>query len=273
MSKFIAKNFLPLILLAFTFFSCSNDDDNAKVTPVTTAAKGCILLEWNDQNGSNFNQTIFNYNSQNRIVNLKPKTNGVPDSASFTVDYNAAGQISRYTYWHGTTQKTYEQYTYNSDNLLTKKETFSHNAVAVIPVYIYTYVYDANKKLIKRNVYAATAPTVLISYIDYTYPTSNTALAQGYYDEDGNGTLDHTSNEEYTFDNKKSVQQLIGVIWDDEFISPNNATKQVYTSIGSTPFTATYTFTYDYNAEGYPTKITGSNGTSTNITNLVYNCN
>ncbi|MBK0403200.1 hypothetical protein I5M27_09400 [Adhaeribacter sp. BT258] len=276
MTRFTTKNFLALALSALVLFSCGKDDDktatpNNPNNPGNPSNQKCRITNAMEDDGD---ETIFEYDSQRRLIKQSYKDNGVLDTYYDTYEYNAAGYISKSIEWEGTKMEEYSLYTYNNDGRLTKRESFYNNGTSVVLDDIITYEYDSNKRLIKKNYYGDASLSVIEEYSTYSYPSANTAREMSYYDRDGDGTVEHASTADYTFDDKKSPQLLLGVAFDDEFISEHNVTREVYTDPSGTGTPSIYTYSYEYNAEGFPTKITVNyTGSSPDITTISYNCN
>jgi hypothetical protein len=278
MNKSTTKNFLILAMSTLVLFSCSKDDDSTSTNPNdpgnpnNPANQKCRVTNASEDGGDE--ESIYEYDSQRRLTKVIYKENGQLESYFETFEYNNEGYISKSVEWDGSTMDGYDLYTYNGDGRLTKRESFYDNGSGIVKQSINTYEYDGNKRLIRKNRYNASAPTVIESYELYTYPSGNTARQTSYYDNDSDGTPDLDSTTDYTFDDKNSPQLLLGVAYDDEYVSEHNTLTEVYTRAGGTGTPDTYTFSYEYNAQGFPTKMTADyGGTSPEIVNISYNCN
>lgn len=277
MNKFSYKNLLVLALSSVVLFSCSKDDDksanpNNPDNPNNPSAQKCRITNENENNGEE--ESIYEYDNQRRLVKQLYKESGQLETYYDTYEYNNAGYVSKSIEWDGTTQEGYDLYTYNSDGRLTRRESYYDNGTGLVLDVIRTYEYDSNKRLIRKNYYEASAPTVIDEYSIYSYPSATTARETNYYDMNGDGTLELNSTTDYTFDDKKSPQLLLGIAYDDEFISEHNTTKEVHTYPNGQNPSRTYTYTYEYNAQGFPTKSTGNDGISTPWVKVIsYNCN
>src|SRR5690606_13889557 len=115
--------------------------------------------------------TIYEYDSQHRLIKEIYKENGQLEGSYITYEYNNAGFISKSTDWNGTTMQGYDLYTYNSDGRPAKRETFYDTGSGVVLQSTNSYDYDSNKRLIRTNRYNASAPAVIESYSTYSYPT------------------------------------------------------------------------------------------------------
>jgi YD repeat-containing protein len=276
MNRSSTKNFLALALSALVLFSCSKEDDKPTTPndPTNPGSQKCIITSAIETESSGTYEILFDYNGQRQITKASYKEDGVLETSTDVFEYNSGGRISKITEMDGTTVDGFTTYTYNSDGLLIRRESHYSNTTGGQPTLqtIRTYEYDNNKKLVRFNSYDGATPTVVEGYSTYTYPSSNTATEKSFYSQSSGGTPTLTSTTNYTFDDKKSPQQILGVFWEDEFVSEHNITREEYISAsGGTPDVSTYT--YEYNAEGFPTKMTSNyTGSTPDVLNLNYNC-
>jgi YD repeat-containing protein len=271
MNRFTLKNFLVLALSATVLFSCSKDDDKA-ANPNNPSGQKCRITSDNENNGEE--ESIYEYDSQGRLIKQSYKEGGKLEPYYETYEYNNAGYISKITEWDSAGVDGYELYTYNTDGRPTRREVFYDDGSGIALQSINTYEYNESKRLIRRNRYDGSTPNVIDEYQIITYPTGNTARDQSFSDMNNDGTPELESTTDYTFDDKKSPQLLLGVAFEDEFISEHNSIKEVYSYPGNPSASRTRTYTYEYNAEGFPTKMIGNDGSSTPwVVTFSYICN
>jgi len=176
-------------------------------------------------------------------------------------------------------------YKYDSHNKLIKTEDFENGELVGYALYEYkgdqltkrqwywkgeldyteTYSYDQKGRLIKT----VTAPD---RYQAYEYDSNNNVVAISYYQ---NSKLLSVSAYE-NYDNKKSQYiALKGIVNVLHGLSKNNPGKITTTLFwdGKEEIGGTINYAYEYNTNGYPTKITTTDRNGTSITNLNYSCN
>ena len=280
------KKMFVLASLALVGVACSKSDDNGggnsgennQVTPTTVPAVYPTEKRGNDQNYTQTTYTLEN----NKVKTIVRETyqNGVKD-ATATRTTNVTYTDKKYptvveeTYNGSFTNKT--EYTYNEKNQITEMKNtregstqvvkFEYNAEgkvskAIHPTYQITYEYPNATTVVEKN---SSEPN---STITYTLVNGNvTKFLQERKDDLGTVRFTNTQEYEYNTAVKNPDFSLERRILDPSYFynyNPYDAnySKNVYTkrtdSYNDNGHTnsRTYTYTYETNDKGYPTKKT-----------------
>jgi hypothetical protein len=230
-----------------------------------------------------FNSTLnrkayaeYEYNSEGLLAKkLEVGTLGNFYSISTIYSYNNS-KISSYSFT-SSSSSTSISYEYNSKGILSKKTEIRNGVTS-----IFTYTYD-NNDVIQSYTHQSPPSTAVGTYTVNNWSNSNLIADMVYnngnsryvaaYDEVGNETqsISYISNvKDYTyttvFDNKKTIRSLLAQEPEtrEPFFgkSEYNATKNVLSQTilhnfnGSEYVQSLRTNVYEYNAQGYPTKVT-----------------
>jgi hypothetical protein len=257
-----------ILLTSSLFFSCSKEDDAPLVDPAATS-KNCLLTETRGKDNNNDFITACEYDSQQRIIKTIIKMNGV-DYGETIIKYNSSGRpYKTVTTW--LTQNNIQDsivYEYNAAGLPVKKKDYeNHNPSAQTSLTWYTiYEYNSSGKLIKESSYDYTRNNILAQYSIYSYPTANTVKEEFYWG------LDLDEIIETTYDDKKGFSLLPDNNWSVSSLKENIIINKKSTQVTSGDITD-YTYTYEFNESGYPTKKTQfDKGIAMDPEFFVYNC-
>lgn len=201
-------------------------------------------------------------------------------TGSYTYTYDAQGRMTKENYSNGVTTQAWQSSlnVYDAQNRLV--EMVTQSPTAAWPDIKSVMTYNASGKLATYYDYETGTPGH-VGYYSFEY-TGNTIIRRKY---NGDGTINHriefvmdavaanvlearTYNAAGTltlttvygnFDTQKTPSQLYPV---GLYITPasTNNFRTVTQTTASTGAVTTTTFTYDYNADGYPTKRTSSTG-------------
>ena len=238
-SKIFKPTFILVALLTLLITSCKKDETNEEGKNDIQLLK---ISSWNPSTGAENIGTEFTYETNGRIktvtsarVNLTATynsagkvtslngLNSTGGAVSYTLEYNAGGQISKvtYVYMNPSNYGNVKTYTYNTTGKLIQVSTVSSESGA------------------------GSTPSVM----NYTWNGDN--LATSSYPS-GNGTNTTTY---VSYDDKLNPYSLGDGI--ASIISGSPASKNNVTEISSTLTGQTYTQkrSYEYNASGYATSM------------------
>jgi hypothetical protein len=243
--------------------SCKKDDSGPKPQN--------LLDKIVTKEGSDSAVTTITYNSQNKITgeSTDDKINDYTSARVFARDN--AGRITKITDNESSpgtaTSSTFTDYFY-----LTAAETKLKNGLATFPQGSVTvrdssaYTYTGNNVTrISHFLSTPTFPVAQVYYYEFKYDTKGnlTELKSFFDNAPGTGNFQLGETITYTYDDKinplySPESALVESITDflyDRYVSPNNVVGLNY--VGSDPadnFSAN--FTYEYRADGRPTKST-----------------
>ena len=249
------KNILALLLIAFAFTTCK------KSAPTKKEAAPTILLS-KIYNESNRLFASFTYNGKQLTKYTKyhlnyTNPNILPDEHEFI--YDTQGKLSRVNIttrdYLGREEKSYALITYEGNNI--KQVTFKNQDNTTKDNYIYVYQGD---KVIKCGVTNYEYDNKgnsnkLISYACCPAPTPPTPyMATTHLAFDNNNNLANAVPYPLFF-------SLLGYSVDYGFfawtIGPNNSLTQDVHYYNLPNSTVGSVFNYEYNSDGYPSKVTG----------------
>ncbi len=148
-----------------------------------------------------------------------------------------------------------KRYYYNPDNSL---DYYSY----------YNLTYDSNSKLIKKEFYIVETG---LRKTYYTYRWENENLIEQKIYSDDNNNISLFSTTVYNYDTHKNPYYKVGL----EYISPEEFSKNnIISSSSIDTYTSTLrNFTYEYNSDSYPIKLTelDRNGNNT-VREFIYTC-
>lgn len=244
--------------------------DPGTTTPANPNLGKCMLSEARFMESGTEIIITYQFDENKRVSRESWKENGVENPEHSRFMYNTAFQVTRRVFYRNNTPLSFDEFEYNPEGQLIKKTFKDYNGQGggngTLEGYN-TYEYNASKMLSRLNYYNENSE--LTGYSLYTYPGPQAATKKQYEVTAGTASLYVTL--EYTFDDKKSLMQTLGGILSDELISNHNETavKATYTN----PYRVeTATTTYQYNAEGLPTKATITADGASSDTDFSYNC-
>jgi hypothetical protein len=238
--------FLCMAVLSAVLFSCKKNDDAAVPAQTTLLSKAIY---------SAVGTYDYTYDAQNRMKTetYSGNASNPGDVATFT-GYDSNGKLTGYTVHY--TSGSYTDYngvvTYNNDGKPDK--LFYYNVTGPL-LYYYGFTYSGSVVTVKQYNAAGTAT----STTEHTYSADgkNVVQSKSY---NSSGTL--TSTSVYSnFDTKKSVDALFPSGYTTTPANENNWQNLSRTN-NSTGAVTSFTVTYQYNSEGYPTYRTADNGST-----------
>ncbi len=228
-----------LLLFAVFFFSCKKT--------LAPAVKTYLVKE--SFPGGSYN---FVYNTENQLaeVNYIDNTNSSYNKTE-TFSYNSSGQVSSIlTPFSNTVGISRSAYFYNSDGGLDKVQYFTNSGGVETGLYDNLFEYTTGKIIVKRVTFGNTQPEV-VSLTDADNNVSETKL---YNTQNGDLIQINT----YTsYDNMKNYASLLPKSFYNidiglNLFSTNNVLGVKTEQNGSVEYGS---YTYEYNEDGYPTKM------------------
>ena len=226
-----------LCLAAFATFSCSKDDDNVYVEP----ARRNLLIE--RSNGST--KTIYQYDSNYRLISEELFSGG-ESYGGYQYTYDSEGKLFRAT--NGSTVRI--DYAYTEDQVQSII-VYQYNGLEMALVNSYSYLYADNQ--ITEYFYGPVDNRRSVYRFDPVF--KNLLDVKVYLLGAGELTGTYLKTTTYNnYDNQKNPCTDLPFLGFPEKQIHNPGIVSVE---GETP----YSYTYEYNADGYPTKRTKSTGT------------
>jgi hypothetical protein len=214
----------------------------------------CLISKITEDEGGS---DVFNYDGDGRLIGYSSSGTDYSSKNSF---YYASGLLTTMveTGGSGGQTKTYTTtYSYNSSKQLTKIVSKSGSTID----------YEQSAE------YNSAGQPIKITNTEYDGATKYSSVENWTWDSNGNVTkvvrtatysgITETETNTYTYDNNSNYYKLFtnasgqsnwAFYLEAEFFSKNNISK--ITSVDSDGTTSSLTYTYIYNAKGYPTKIT-----------------
>ncbi len=228
---------LTALLLINTLWGCT-DHSSRPLTPLRLRLKTTTSANFDGTT----TQNSFTYDAQNRLIAYSEG-----NDTRGTITYNAQNQYQRIDFVRGSatyrTDFTYQTFAGGSRSVTAVTNQVFQNGVTGLAD-TRTYSFDANNRL-TRSSYAPAGSTPIGETISiYTYTGENITQVQA-------NAIRTVATYLYEFDDKPNpFYGLVGAGIDEvRRYSRNNLVK--YTPVPS----ASYIYSYEYNAQGLPTKI------------------
>lgn len=239
---------LTLICFTVVFAACKKNKDNPALV---NEQKNYLIKKTRGESTE-----TWSYDNQNKltaIVFANPTNSSSPSNTYKIISYNNNGDVNEalYDYVSATINDVKVLYTYNTEGNLIRS-TFIDNVTGATGNYqIIEYI----GKQIKVSSYESNA---IEGFNTYTKSADGkNVIEKKYYDS--SGTLFYTWTYS-NFDKKKNIQLLYPKSLTSGVSSENNYQTEIYKDTNSGG-TTTFTYTFEYNADGYVTKRTAANGT------------
>jgi hypothetical protein len=249
------------VLIGFMFLAgCGDDDEN------TTNVCKLTSLNGFDDGGVNFK---LNYGSDEKLssVAITLEDNGFEITAIYTATYTGnnltklalPGNLQVFTF------------TYDGNDRITRVDFIDEDEFTERT----EFQYNSNGQVIKveSSSRVDSEPFVKEGYSTYEYSTAASRNPQSVTEFSYDGeTAFETGTSEFEYDDKKSVASSSPVFAAVlGFLGENNVTRETHTSVIENSYVVVYS--YQYNAQGYPTLVTEKYGDdpATSIT-LTYDC-
>lgn len=254
------RKLFPIALLSVASLavmqSCSKDDA-AEDNPTTPKISSIVST---DKGGKDSISFVYTDGVLTSADHFKFSPSAVKNYSNEYI-YKSGKLVNIYAYkWNGTTKtpEDKDSISYDTKNRIEKEFDYSYSNNKFVNNFTTTYEYNSNNQLVKLNYSTG-------DYNSFQYDGNGNVETIKEYD---NNVLDDTEN--YTFDTKKNpFKGFPFFLGDVEFYNTNNPIK-VTNDSGYVS-----TRTYEYNAEGYPVKITIKNeypgySPETSVYNIYY---
>jgi len=233
----VLKPFFLFFSIYSAFVGCSKKDSVAAV---------CYLATSTYVDGSYSSVTTYLY--ANNKVSASSRNNSSGGTSTYNYNYDQQGRISSVTSSFtngGSTSVVDETLTYDANGRII--QTLSPTAKVI-------FTYNSSGQVVKRGYYAGSNSIyTLDNFSTYTYPSISTKNYSSQLDYDGSNILQSTTT--FVYDTKQNPE---AVIFPDANESTNNVTQATYEyQTSSNPSVVTYTYTY--NANGFPIAVTEKN--------------
>lgn len=237
---------LMCILGVTVFSSCKKNTDPGPDNEKTYLARFTNYL------GS----MTYTYDDQNRLVSqnfITADPSIVPNSVTTYSEFNTSGKALKMSFLNlSTSVTTTTTLEYDNSDRLTKVSYFDASE-ALSSTYVYTYSGNTAEETLYSRTGAFSQRTV------YTYGDNDNLMMVQYYNFTGNLVQTTTYS---SFDDKKSVRDMMEpqsrLGWSKN--NPATYTANIFTTSPATIYQ--YTVTYEYNADGYPLKMSSTNTTT-----------
>lgn len=229
---------LELIIVAFLFASSCKETDVAK----TETIRRLVSRKESITGRGSVGNWKFTYNDQGRLTSQLIVENG--ELTSF--EYNNTSKLIKKSF-----PGTVTTYEYNAAGQLTK-ESLTLNDVLMETT---SFEYNAPGQLVTQRRKFEDCPACGEWVINYSYPDETIRNPSSTASYDSNAT-NEILMDTYEYDDKPNPDRML---FDFPYLPENNVAKHV--SIQSTPFLleSTTFYTYNYDAQGYPTIRTPTN--------------
>jgi|GEM_PF-3475699 len=232
-----------VLFTGVSFISCEKDDDSEpkekKLLPIK-------ITEYED--GIYDGETIFEYDNSNKLIKMD-----YGDEYYNTFEYDSDNRLTRSNTFEDDSLYKYELYSYNSSNQIIKIQSYDKDDVAKS---YYVHEYDINGNVIKKTQYNLNGTLVL--YYTFLYDESNNMINEKYYWADyPSGVVSTEKYEEWTitYDDKNNIFKSVNMpfLWETYI---NNELTSTYIEHYGDNYTETNNNVYVYNEANYPVEYT-----------------
>jgi YD repeat-containing protein len=239
------------ISLHAAFMGCSKKD---RVAPI------CYIDTYTYVDGSYSTVTSYTY-KDNKVI-TKSTSNSVGGTGIYNYSYDAHGRITSISSSVtnvGTTSSGNNIYTYDANGRMIQILSSGGGKT--------TFSYNSSNQMVTADYYTNNGSTFILYYsCDFIYPSTATKNYSTQMNYDGSNMLQNTVYYEY--DTKQNPEALLF----PADTRPTNNVTQITTRYPASSTPSVVTFTYTYNASGFPLSIAGKD--AGNMTTYVYtNCN
>jgi YD repeat-containing protein len=203
------------------------------------------------------------YDGNNRIISSQQVNGKTNTTTTSDYSYDNNNRVSSIT--HSSGEK--DTYTYDAEGKVTSRTVSDNTGYGLSETFFYN---ESNQLMRKENYSVAGVNKTLVQVTDYEYPNSsmrNPSLVTVSLGSGASSTVVLTS--EYTYDNKNTPPSLTTL---SPEATTNNVIEVTCTYSNAQPTTST--FSYTYNAKGYPVKSVHTTSEGSYTTSFTYtNCN
>lgn len=267
------KILLLAVVLTVIIGSCKKEDSGSKPKN--------LLDKVVTKEGADSAVTSFTYNSQNKITleSTDDKINDATTSRIFARDNS--GRITKITDNEATpgtaSTSTFTDYVYlgaTDTKLRNGLFTFPQGSVIIRDSSGFTYNGN-NVTRVSHFWSTPTFPVTQIYYYEFKYDTKgNMTEFKSYQDNvPGSGNFQLAGTATFTYDDKVNPlyfnESALVEYVDNQYVSPNNVTRINY--VATTPSNSfSVNFSYEYRADGRPTKGNATVGGLTSVSTFTY---
>jgi hypothetical protein len=264
------KILLPLIFLAL-IASCKKED--------APASKN-LLDKIVTKEGTDSIVTSYSYDASNRFVGESAKDPIKNETFNRTLTRDNNGRVTKVTDAEvsSTPVSTFTDFVYlgtTDTKLRNGKSSFVQSGVTINDSSAYEY---SGTQVTKTNHYWSTSavPYTLIEYYDYTYDARGNITSVKFYQVSTPGLNDFKLQYTVTFTYDDKINPILSK--DDalieyignQYVSPNNITALTYNDVRTPSNNFTAAVTYEYRADGRPTKSTSTIAGSSSVSTFTY---
>ncbi|MDH5365991.1 MAG: hypothetical protein OEW67_03335 [Cyclobacteriaceae bacterium] len=282
--------FTGAVLMVTAFISCNKD----KVDPVVEEIleiPSCKVTSWKSE------EFYLGTSTWTDLSTITYNADGYPDKItddsgwSITFVYSG-GKLSKLVESDGV--DSYENtYEWNGDKITKYVGSYVFEAVTYTDEYRYEYNVDKVSKIANWDNYSGTVMGEMVeySYEEFTWTGENVTKTAYFLNDFSGGRVEFIKKKKkrkflnsgrtegfvedgtsvYTYDDKLNPFQFFGYIWGEAgLMGKNNMLSSTYTDGTGT---YSYSSTYEYNAENFPTKKTEIDGDYTYVDTYTYDCN
>ena len=288
MKKNILK-FIGLLLMVTAFISCNKD----KVDPVAST-NALIDVPSCKVTSINYELLYLGTSQYTERTTITYNADGYPDKMMYSDGWSvifvySGGKLSKIIESNGVS--SYEE-TYEWDGDKIAKSVENHGGL--IGEYRYAYNGDKVSRITNWDNYsgAVMGDMVEYGYQEFTWTGENITKSAYFYNDFSGGRVEFIKKKKkrsfissgrtegftegeasaYTYDSKLNPLRFLGYILNEgSMMGANNVLTETYTK-GIT-YTSSTSYTYEYNAENFPTKSTEIDGDYTRVSTYTYDCN
>ena len=264
------KSLLIYLSLGLCLTACEEDNtDPDNPDPDNPAQAGCQLTKVMEEGDDEYGEVAYNAQGYStKLITKEPGSNATDEYTLFT--YNTNNQLVKMeNYDDGLLDDDYATFEY-TDNLLTTINNYDGSTLESVTTLKYvtdkrvieyssdeegdayktTYTYDSKGNVTKEEYFNSNALTSSITYENYDDKHTPYSVLKGVPNViTGNLSQNNAGKMTYSYDSDG-----------DGVIQPGESSDVT-------------TYTYEYNSDGYPTKITETDvDGDTDVTALTYQC-
>lgn len=231
-----------LAVLSLSISSCKKDKD------VPEVRKNLLVKQTYFENGAPSIVYTYGYDANNRMTSFAFTGNASNTPRNYSYTYNAAGALTE-AFESQSSLKT--RYSYNATG--TVSDLKEYQVSGATETLVYTYIYSYAGGIISENLVYALPANAFRN--EYKYDVKgNLAEIKSYTTTVANPAGTYSSTLTFSnYDSKHSPRESFPAAMVFTYTAINNPGTLVYPSF-------TINYTYEYNADGYPTKrIDGTN--------------
>jgi len=233
-------------IICFFVVARSNKLETSEVSASKANAGACYISKIKE--GATAYEKYF-YNPQNKLVKYIAGHNEY-----LTYEYDSIDRCQKIKHFAGGELSDYKTYEYNDKRLIIKETQFESEDEGEFKIAGYSaFSYNAKNQIIKKEEFERKGKSKYEAdgYFTYEYDAKGNVSKRIEFSDEK--TMQKIT--EYQYDDKKNpFREFRLQLFDDEIVSVNNELKNT-TKNAKGNFTNIGTYTYTYNSNGYPTKV------------------